>query len=269
MAEPTGLIAKSGIELLTWNTPNGYKASIILEELKEAYGLEYSWQAINISKNTQKEPWYIAVNPNGRIPAIVDHNRGDVAIFEGNAILGYLARRYDPDHRLSFPVDSDEYDQSEAWIGWQHGGVGPMQGQADHFLRFAKEKDPYGTQRYVGEAQRLYGILNTRLAERDFVVGPGRGKYSIADISLLGWVNLALYSGVDLDRFPNIKAWFDRCTSRPATARGFAIPKVSTLSNSAVAAKSTDGGEGQEKEEAVLRFLKESQEKYGYKYTSP
>ena len=84
------------------------------------------WQPINISKNTQKQPWYTAINPNGRIPAIVDHNRGGVAVFEGNAILGYLARRYDPDHRLSFPVDSDDYDQSEAWIGWQHGGLGPM-----------------------------------------------------------------------------------------------------------------------------------------------
>jgi glutathione S-transferase len=143
------------------------------------------------------------------------------------------------------------------------------QGQANHFLRFAKEKIPYGTQRYVGESERLYGILDTRLANRDFVVGPGRGKYSIADISLLGWANMALFSGVDLDRFPNVKAWFDRCTSRPATARGLAIPKAYANNNSAVASRRTGGGEAQAKEDGVLKFLKEAQESYGYKFTSP
>jgi len=145
----------------------------------------------------------------------------------------------------------------------------PRQGQANHFLRFAGEKIPYATQRYVGEAERLYGVLNTRLEGRDFVVGPGRGRYTIADISLLGWTSMALYSGIDLEQFPNVKAWFDRCASRPATARGFAIPKASINANSAVASRRQDGGEGQAKEEAALRFLKEAQEKYGYKYTSP
>jgi glutathione S-transferase len=126
MSDPTGLIANKGIELLTWPTPNGYKASILLEELKDAYGLEYTWQAINISKDIQKEPWFIAINPNGRIPAIVDHDNGGLAVFEGIAILGYLARRYDTENRFSFAVDDDDYTRAEAWIGWQHGGLGPM-----------------------------------------------------------------------------------------------------------------------------------------------
>jgi glutathione S-transferase len=124
--EPTGLIATSGIELLTAGTPNGVKASVLLEELKAAYGLEYTFQAINIMKNTQKQPWYTALNPNGRIPTIVDHDRNGFAVFEGIAILLYLTRHYDPEHKFSFPVDSDEYSEVEQWIGWQHGGLGPM-----------------------------------------------------------------------------------------------------------------------------------------------
>lgn len=107
-------------------TPNGYKASILLEELKEAYGKEFSWQSINIGKNTQKEPWFTALNPNGRIPVIVDHDRNGIAIFEGNAILSYLTRHYDPENKFSFAIDDDDYSIAECWIGWQHGGVGPM-----------------------------------------------------------------------------------------------------------------------------------------------
>lgn len=124
--EPTGLIATSGIELLTFGTPNGVKASVLLEELKAAYGLQYTFQSVNILKNTQKQPWYTALNPNGRIPTIVDHDRGGFAVFEGIAILLYLIRHYDPEHRFGFPVDSDEYSELEQWIGWQHGGLGPM-----------------------------------------------------------------------------------------------------------------------------------------------
>lgn len=129
MAEPTGCIAKDGIELFTAGTPNGWKASIILEELKEAYGDTFpniTYQGLNIMKNTQKEPWFIAINPNGRIPALVDHERNDFPVFEGLAILSYLTRHYDPEHKLSFPADSDDYSVAEQWMSWQHGGVGPM-----------------------------------------------------------------------------------------------------------------------------------------------
>jgi len=269
MTEPTGLIAKKGIELLTAGTPNGYKVSILLEELKEAYGREYTWQPINIMKNTQKEPWFIAINPNGRIPAIVDHDRNAFPVFEGIAILSYLTRLYDPEYKVSFPIDSDEYTVAEEWIGWQHGGLGPMQGQANHFLRFAKERIPYPTQRYVGESERLYGILNTRLENRDFVAGQGRGKFSIADISLLGWCSIAVFSGIDLELFPHVQAWLDRCFERPAVKKGFAVPNASVLSNSKLKETLEKDEEAKKKSEETWAFLKESKEKYGYKYTSP
>ncbi|KAJ4393307.1 hypothetical protein N0V93_002515 [Gnomoniopsis smithogilvyi] len=273
MSEPTGLIATEGIELLTLGTPNGYKASIILEELKEAYGDKFpkiTYQTINIMKNTQKEPWFIKICPNGRIPALVDHDRNDFAVFEGAAILHYLTKHYDPENKLSFDYNSDDYSVSEQWIAWQHGGVGPMQGQANHFLRFAKEKIPYGIQRYVGESERLYGILNTRLAERDYVAGPGRGKYSIADISLLGWANVAILSGVDLHKlFPNVVAWLDRCLARPGTKRGFAIPQESAFANAAFLKKIEEDPEAKKSYEETTKLLNDAKAQYNYKFASP
>ncbi|KAK5987763.1 Glutathione S-transferase 1 [Cladobotryum mycophilum] len=264
MARPTGLIATKGIELLTWGTPNGYKASILLEELKEAYGLQYTSQAINIGQNIQKEPWFIEVNPNGRIPAIVDHDNNDLPVFEGNAILGYLSRRYDKEYKFSFPVDSDDYTRAESWIGWQHGGVGPMQGQAGYFLRFSKEVVPIGIQRYVGETERLYGILNSRLAERDYVVGPGRGKYSIADIALVGWVNSLPFTTISYDQFPNVKSWLARLWERPAVQRGFSVPSESFISP-----LKDLPAELVEKNAELKKVVDAAKEKYGYKYQSP
>lgn len=267
-AEPTGLIAKSGIELLTFGTPNGFKISILLEELKAAYGKEYTWQSVNIMKNTQKEPWFTALSPNGRIPAIVDHDRNKFAVFEGLAILNYLARHYDPEFKFSFPVDSDEYSEAEQWMAWQHGGLGPMQGQANHFARFAKEKLPYAVQRYVGETERLYGILDARLKTRDFVVG---GKFSVADMSLLGWVNMATFSGVDMAMFPNVQKWLDRCLERPAVQKGFAVPgpNPSPMSNAALAKTLAEDPEKKKAADEQKKFVDECKEKYGYKYTSP
>ncbi|KAF3061021.1 Disulfide-bond oxidoreductase YfcG [Daldinia childiae] len=267
--EPTGLIAKSGIELLTFTTPNGLKISILLEELKEAYGKEYTWQSVNILKNTQKQPWFTAINPNGKIPAIVDHDRGGFAVFEGLAILNYLTRHYDPEHKFSFPVDSDDYSVCEQWMAWQHGGVGPMQGQANHFFRFAKEKIPYAVQRYIGETERLYGVLNKRLEGRDFIVGAGKGKFSIADINLLGWVNGALFTGIDTSPFPNIEKWIDRCMARPAVQRGYAIPSKLPITNEDVKKKREEDPQAKREHEESLKFLNEAKEKYGYKYSSP
>ncbi|KAK4134817.1 glutathione S-transferase [Trichocladium antarcticum] len=275
MAEPTGLIAKSGIELLTFGTPNGHKVSVFLEELKAAYGTEYTVQCINISKKTQKEPWYTALNPNGRIPTIVDHNRGGFAVFEGIAILSYLARHYDAEHRFSFPVDSDDYSVAEQWMAWQHGGLGPMidsrpphrQGQANHFLHAATETIPYPIQRYVGETERLYGILDARLADRDYVAGPGaRGTYGIADVSLLGWANLSTFGGLGLAaQFPHVKAWLDRLLARPAVQRGLEIPGgPSRLSNAVL-----EGEGGEDAVEEAGRVVREAKEKYGYQYASP
>ncbi|CAD6440075.1 85ad0488-f184-4e6b-8703-312142ff95d7 [Sclerotinia trifoliorum] len=168
--EPTGLIAKEGIELLTFWTPNGYKISILLEELK-----------------------YTAINPNGRVPAIVDHDRSDFAVWESSAILAYLTRHYDLSHHFFFPIESDDYSRCEQWIAFHHAGLGPMQGQANHFYRLAKERMPYPTQRYISECERLYGVLDRFLADRNYLVGPGRGKYSIADIANFTQVNAAYF----------------------------------------------------------------------------
>ncbi|KAK7426030.1 Glutathione S-transferase 2 [Neonectria magnoliae] len=266
MSRPTGLIATKGIELLTWATPNGVKASVLLEELKEAYGLEYTSQAINIGQNIQKEPWFTAINPNGRIPAIVDHDNNGLAVFEGNAILGYLARRYDVDHRFSFAVDDDDYTRAESWIGWQHGGLGPMQGQANHFAVFAKEKIPYGIQRYVGETERLFGVLDARLRDRDYVVGPDRGRYSIADIALLGWANGIERLAISLDQFPGVKAWLARVLDRPAVRRGLNVPAADPPRPTAL----DEVDEKTKRERAELKKIVDAaKEQYGYKYASP
>lgn len=125
MSRPNGLIANKGIELLTFGTPNGHKASIILEELKEAYGKDYTFQSISIMENIQKEPWFTKLCPNGRIPVIVDHDRGSFPVMEGAAILSYLTRHYDPDHKFNF-TDPDDLSRAEQWVAWQHGGIGSV-----------------------------------------------------------------------------------------------------------------------------------------------
>lgn len=258
---PSGLKATSGIELLTLNTPNGYKASILLEELKETYGTQYTWQSIDISQGIQKEPWFTALNPNGRIPVIVDHDRNGLAIFEGSAILNYLVRSFDTEYKFGFnPVtEPDQVAIAESWIAWQHGGVGPMQGQANHFIHFAADKqDYYAAQRYVGETERLYGVLNTHLANRDYVAGAGRGKFSIADISLIGWAQALRFSGVDTSLFPHVFTWLDLCRSRPATARGLEVPKAAVYVN--------PDADFVEKYKAKLEFVEEAKKKYNYKY---
>ncbi|KAL1604858.1 hypothetical protein SLS60_004398 [Paraconiothyrium brasiliense] len=266
MAErPTGLKANKGIELLTWGTPNGIKASIILEELKEAYGKDYTWQGINISQNIQKEPWFTKLGPNGRIPVIVDHDQGGFAVQEGLSILTYLTRMYDTDHKFSF-TDPLDISRAEQWMAWQHGGLGPMQGQANHFNRFAPERIAYGMQRYTGETERLVGVLNTALEGTDYLVG---NKYSIADIASYGWVNALKFSGVEIDDFPNVKKWADRISARPAVQKGASIPSKSPFGNDAYAQRLKEDKEFAEKENNLKEQIKAAKEKYGYKYASP
>ncbi|RFU35352.1 hypothetical protein B7463_g985, partial [Scytalidium lignicola] len=261
---PTGLIAKSGIELLTFGTPNGHKASIILEELKEAYGKEYTFQSINIMQNIQKEPWFIKINPNGRIPALVDHDRNDFPVFEGAAILTYLTRYYDPENKFSFDNDPDDLSRAEQWIAWQTGGIGPMQGQANHFLRAAKEDSPWGIQRYVGETERLYGVLDAHLKDRDYIVGPGRGKYSIADIANFGWINMSLALGIDLEKqFPNVFKWWERIYARPAVKKGLAVPSESRFSIEAIKEQIKENPEFKENYDKSLEKINKAKEKFG------
>nr|POF06917.1 disulfide-bond oxidoreductase yfcg [Quercus suber] len=266
MSKPTGLIASKGLELLTWGTPNGHKASIILEELKEAYGKpDYVFQGINISENIQKEPWFTEKGPNGRIPVLVDHDNGALGIQEGSAILAYLTRHFDPEHKFSFTKDP-ELSLCEQWVSWQHGGLGPMQGQANHFYRLAKERIPYPTQRYVGETERLYGILDTQLKDREYLVGD---KYSIADIANFSWVNVASFAGIKLEQFPNLQRWWARINARPAVQKGVAVPSESKIVNAAYQERLKSEEGFKEKEAELEKLANEAKQQYGYKFSTP
>ena len=161
------------IDLYTWTTPNGRKASILLEEL----GVPYEVHAIDITKDEQFAPAFLKISPNNRIPAIVDHDSG-VSLMESGAIMMYLAQQHD-----RFMGEGEEFYRVVEWLMWQMGGFGPMLGQAHHFLQFNAGVSDYAEKRYGTEAQRLYGVLNTRLEGRDFIAGAGRGEYTIADMA--------------------------------------------------------------------------------------
>jgi len=211
------------IVLYTAGTPNGHKASITLEEL----GIPYEVVAIDISKNTQKEEWFLKINPNGRIPAIVDKNNNDFPVFESGALMLYLVDKYDKDHKISYPQGSDLYWELLCWLFFQNAGVGPMQGQANVFFRYAPEKIEYGINRYQNETRRLYSVLEARLKQNgDWLVGD---KMTIADIANFGWVNMAFWAGVEIEEFPLLNAWADRINAREAVKRGLDVPTKFTF----------------------------------------
>ncbi|KAF8450442.1 glutathione S-transferase [Boletus edulis BED1] len=215
--------------LYTGPTPNGHKVSIMLEELKAVYGnvVDYDVEKIDISTNRQKEPWFIALNPNGRIPVLVDrkHEPEPFNVFETAAILLYLVRKFDSKGIFTFPVGSDDESVMLQWIFFAHGGVGPMQGQAHHFNKYAPVDIPYGKKRYSDETARLYNVLNIRLQDREYLAGPGKGKLSVADINVIPWVRLHAGAGIEtLDAFPNTKAWVERLLQRPGVQAGLRVP---------------------------------------------
>ncbi|KAI0076733.1 glutathione S-transferase C-terminal-like protein [Panus rudis PR-1116 ss-1] len=209
--------------LYWWPTPNGKKVTAYLEELKAAYpGIDYDGEKIDISKNIQKEDWFINLLMNGRIPVLIDRSRNNFVVFETAAILLYLHQHYDKENKFGFNRDTeaDDYSVMLQWMFFAHGGIGPMQGQATHF-RFASEKLPYAIERYLNETKRLYGVLEIRLTDRDWLAGPGRGKYSIADINALPWVRGHTFAGIEtLDAWPNVKAWVARAEARPQFLAG-------------------------------------------------
>jgi GSH-dependent disulfide-bond oxidoreductase len=220
----------AAITLYTARTPNGQKVSIALEEL----GLPYELRALNLKALEQKEPWFLAINPNGRIPAIVDRdfpaapaqprNASDgapvpqgLAVFESGAILLHLA---DKTGRL-LPREPSARAHVLSWLMFQMGGVGPMQGQANVFFRYFPEKIPAAIERYQNETQRLYGVMDGALAAREFI---GGSEYSIADIAIWPWVAQHEWSGVELEPFANLARWFAQVGERPAVKRGMEVP---------------------------------------------
>ena len=204
------------IDLYTAPTPNGHKASIMLEEL----GVPYTLHAVNLGRHEQKAPTYLKLNPNGRIPTIVDHAPADggepFAVFESGAILVYLAEKYG----RFLPEDLRGRSTVMQWLMFQMGGVGPMQGQANVFYRYWPEPYQPGIERYQNETKRLYRVLEDRLDGRDFLCD----DYSIADIATFPWVNLHAWAGVAIDDLPRLQDWLARIRERPAVQRGLAVP---------------------------------------------
>lgn len=203
------------IDLYTWSTPNGRKISIMLEEL----GLPYRVHAIDITQGEEFTPAFLAINPNAKIPAIIDRDGPEgkpITLFESGAILIYLAEK----RGHYFSTDPRTRYLTLQWLMFQMGGVGPMFGQAHHFLKFAPQAVPYAIERFTAETRRLYGVLDQRLSEAPYLAG----EYSIADIATYPWVARHEWHGVNLADFPHVKAWFERIALRPAVVKGMAVP---------------------------------------------
>ncbi len=203
------------IDLYTWSTPNGRKVSIMLEELE----LPYTVFPINITKGEQHAAEFLKISPNNKIPAIIDHaapDGGPCPMFESGAILMYLAEktgRFMPTERRAF------YEVMQ-WLMFQMGHVGPMMGQCHHFRRFAPEQIPYAVERYTNETRRLYGVIDKRATESEYLAG----DYSIADIATFPWIARHEWQGIELEEFPNLKRWYDAIWARPPVRKGYEVP---------------------------------------------
>jgi GSH-dependent disulfide-bond oxidoreductase len=203
------------IDLYSASTPNGWKASIMLEEL----GLAYELHRIDLGKGEQKAPDYLKINPNGRIPAIVDRDEGNFAVFESGAILLYLAEKTGK----LIPADRKGRSLVIQWLMFQMAGIGPMQGQAHVFLHSAPETIPYAIDRYQNETRRLYGVLDSRLSDTRYVAG---AEFTLADIANWTWIWFHDFAGIPLGDFPHLKRWFDELETRPGFQRGMAVTPV-------------------------------------------
>src|SRR5215475_8504823 len=207
-------MAQTPIELYYWPTPNGHKITIMCEEA----GIPYTIKPVNIGKGDQFKPEFLAIAPNNRMPAIVDPDGPDgkpISIFESGAILQYLGRKtgkfYPDDERGRVEVDQ--------WLFWQMANLGPKAGEANHFRNYAAEKLPYAIERFANEMHRIYGVMNTQLADREFLAG----RYSIADIACVGWASRAERFGQGLGDFPNVRRWLETLLARPAVKRGLSV----------------------------------------------
>jgi len=200
------------IDLYTWTTPNGRKASILLEEL----GLPYTVHPIDISKDEQFKPDFLKISPNNRIPAIVDRDTG-ISLMESGALMIYLA---DKTGKL-LPKDGEARYRVIEWLMWQMGGIGPMLGQVHHFVKYNKGKSAYAEERYTKEAHRLYGVMNKRLEGRPYLAD----EYSIADIAVWPWISRYEWQEIDLKQYPNVLRWYLDIAKKPATQKGYKVPK--------------------------------------------
>jgi GST-like protein len=202
------------IELYYWPTPNGHKISIMLEELGVPYEVKY----VNIGRGEQFEPDFLKISPNNRMPAIVDPDGpggAPISVFESGAILQYLGRKYGK----FYPADERRRVEVDQWLFWQMGGLGPMAGQAHHFRLYAPEKIAYAIDRYTKEVNRLYGVMNTRLKDHEYLAG----DYSLADMACVGWSNGWERQGQDIEQFPHFKRWLATVNARPAVKRGLGL----------------------------------------------
>ncbi len=204
---------KKGIDLYTWNTPNGRKVSIMLEEV----GLPYNVFPIDITKGDQLQPDFLFLSPNNKIPAIVDHDAG-IHLMESGAILMYLANKTG---KLLSPISEKYWEQME-WLMLQMGSIGPMLGQTHHFVKFNPGKSPYAEERYSKENARLYQVLENRLQDREFICD----EYSIVDIATWPWISRFDFQQMKLSDYPNLKRWYLNIASRPAVRRGYGVPDV-------------------------------------------
>lgn len=225
------------IDLYYWTTPNGHKVTIFLEEAE----LPYTIKPINIGKGEQFAPDFLQISPNNRIPAIVDQSPTDggapISVFESGAILQYLGEKTGK----FLPTDLRQRVDVMQWLYWQMGGLGPMLGQNHHFSHYAPEKIPYAINRYVKETERLYGVLDTQLSDREFIAG----EYSIADMAAYPWTVPYERQQINLDEFPNVKRWFAAIRSRPAVQRAYAkADEISTANTMTDEAKAILFGQG-------------------------
>ncbi|KAL8964271.1 MAG: hypothetical protein Q9197_006976 [Variospora fuerteventurae] len=226
---PADVKNAKGLHLLTMNTPNGQKVQIMLEELKDIYGTEWTMTKINIMANEQKKDWFLRLDPNGRIPVIIDNSQDPpFPVMETSAELLYLLKFADKKDIFGF---TDELERNEAlqWLFFWHGSGAPYQGQVGHFRKFAKEKIPYAIERFHNETLRVFGVLEIRLSgkytgePREYLAGKGKGKYSVADIGTWPWVHkweATGFSQEDMKAFPHLLKWIDRIAERPAVQRG-------------------------------------------------
>lgn len=201
------------IDFYTWSTPNTRKISIALEEM----ALPYEIKLVVLKERQQKEPAFLRINPNGRVPAIIDRDNDDFAVFESGAILIYLAEK----SGLFLPQDVKDRSRVLQWLMWQMGGLGPMQGQANVFYRYFPEELPSVISRYQNETRRLYQVMDARLEEQEYLAG----DYSIADMACFPWVAQHEWSGIPLEEFEHLSRWFDRVGERPAVKLGMTIPE--------------------------------------------